>query len=200
MKKNQQFSKNTPISKLTMYLLLGITLSACSATPRQAENTQITNRQITTEQDITNHVDIEHIDIVQCNNHAQNIADHAESVASTAQYLAAAKAMNNCVTSALQNRSYKHNPEHKPVIMKMMAITALNFIKSGDVDTASREVERFKRVYPRQDLYFADYTSFLDTATALLSLEPLSASQVTSLNISRVLRNEIERKHYWLNH
>ena len=84
--------------------------------------------------------------------------------------------------------------------MKMMVVATLNFIKACDVITATREVNRFKRIYPHQDLYFEDYTSFLDTATALLSTEPLGASQMSSLNISRALRDEIERKHYWLNH
>jgi len=82
----------------------------------------------------------------------------------------------------------------------MMATATLNFIKSGNVLTANREVARFKRIYPSQDLYFEDYTSFLDTAEVLLSVEPMHSSQLSVLNISRSLKYEIERKYYWLNH
>jgi len=187
-----------PTSKVTLSILLAITLSACSATTTQQDEQPVAvnkNHDLQAETDSS------------CRDHARNIAKHAEATASTVQYLAAAKAMNNCVSSALQNRAYQgyenNNPQQKfqqETIMKMMAVATLNFIKGGDVNTATREVERFKRVYPNQDLYFKDYTSFLDTATALLSIEPLGASQISSLNISRVLRDEIERKHYWLNH
>lgn len=184
------FATKAPTSKGLLPLLLTIMLSACSTTAKQTNEqvVNLTNDQLNAE--INN----------QCQSHASNIAKHAESTASIAQYLAAAKAMNSCVDTALQKRNYKNNQSQQDTIMKMMAIATLNFIKAGDVVTATREVNRFKRIYPNQDLYFADYTSFLDTTTALLSKEPLHASQIISLNISRVLRDEIERKDYWLTH
>ncbi len=185
------FLTSAPASKVVIPLLLAITLSACSTTAKQTNEQPIVKHTTNKPQAATG---------TRCRDHARSIAKHAESVASTAQYLAAAKAMNNCVSTALQNRPYNNNQTQQETIMKMMAVATLNFIKAGDVTTATREVERFKRVYPNQDLYFKDYTSFLDTSTALLSTEPLGAAQISSLNISRVLRNEIERKHYWLNH
>lgn len=189
-KKN--FLTNMTTTKVTMCVLIAITMSACSTLPPQTPTqTQDINRNV--------EISIRQAD-ADCQDHAQSIANHAELIASSAQYLAAAKAMNNCIGSALQNRVYNDSDEHDVVIMKMMAVATLNFIKSGDVITASREIERFKRTYPNQDLYFEDYTSFLDTTTALLSLESLHSSQLSALNISRVLRDEIERKHYWLNH
>ncbi|MCJ8293952.1 MAG: hypothetical protein MJK15_06050 [Colwellia sp.] len=194
MSTKQKFLKDitTKIAtnKLTICLLLAITLSACSTLPAKTKSEDLDKN---TER-YTRQADID------CQIHAQSIANHAESTASSAQYLTAAKAMSSCVSNALKNSSYNHSKEQDDVIMKMMAITTLNFIKSGDVLTASREVDRFKRTYPNQDLYFEDYTSFLDTATALLTEEPLHSSQLSTLNISRVLRDEIERKHYWLNH
>jgi hypothetical protein len=161
-------------------------MSACSTLPPKVEN-QYSNKNIQQAN-------------ADCQNHAQSIANHAELIASNAQYLTAAKAMNTCVSSALQNRTYNDNDEYDDVIMKMMASATLNFMKSGDVTTATRELARFRRTYPDQDLYFEDYTSFLDTATALLSLESLHSSELSVLNISPGLRDEIERKHYWLNH
>ena len=183
------FLTNVTTDKLILPLILSVALSACSTTNEQPNNQPVVNNY--NEEKIKNDS--------RCRDHARSIAKHAESTASTAQYLAAAKAMNNCVSTALNNRIINDQSE-QDTIMKMMAVATLNFIKAGDVLTASREVARFKRIYPNQDLYFQDYTSFLDTATALLSSEPMGASQISSLNISRVLRDEIERKHYWLSH
>ena len=194
-------------NKVAIALLLSASLTACSSTsnsPAQADS--MTNQggksqSLASEQRAYQHAQQTN----QCEEHANRIANHAESIGSTAQYLAAAKAMNNCVSGALSNKEHQYNSQNnnqaqQDKIMKMMAVATLNFIKAGDTHTASREVERFKRVYPNQDLYFADYTSFLDTATALLSSQALAAEQLSSLNISRSLRDEIERKNYWLSH
>jgi len=193
-----QLLTKRPTSKYTLSLLLIFTLSASSTTSDSHDNQAASVNQNNTLQ--AGYI-ASNETTIKCQTHAKNIASHAEEVASTAQYLAAAKAMDNCVSSALQNRGYNNDkPTEQDNIMKMMAVATLNFIKAGDVITAAREVEKFKRIYPNQDLYFADYSSFLDTTTALLSIEPLAASQMSSLNISRALRDEIERKHYWLNH
>ena len=191
MTSKQHFFTSIVNKKLTLCVLFSITLSACSSTSQQADNS---NSHTSNRNYIALQTDIE------CQSHAQNIASHAESTASNAQYLAAAKALHLCISTALTSTSYNRTNEHELVIMKMMASATLNYIKSGDVITANREVDRFKRIYPSQDLYFEDYTSFLDTATVLLSVEPMHSSQLSSLNISRVLRDEIERKYYWLNH
>jgi len=191
MTSKQRFLTSIINKKLTICILFSITLSACTSTSQQTGNS---NSHTSNRNYIALQTDIE------CQNHAQNIASHAESTASNAQYLAAAKALHLCISTALTTTSYNRTDEHELVIMKMMAAATLNFIKSGNVITANREIDRFKRIYPSQDLYFEDYTSFLDTATVLLSVEPMHSSQLSSLNISRVLRDEIERKYYWLNH
>lgn len=185
-------SKNITAAKLTLSLLFAFTLTACSTTEQGQVQSAPVNKNMAEKTTMEANS--------RCQNHAKNIALHAETVGSTAQYLASAKAMNNCISTALQNRGYNSSQTQQDIIMKMMAVATLNFIKAGDVSTATREVERFKRIYPNQDLYFEDYTSFLDTATALLSTDDLSAAQMSSLNISRALRDEIERKNYWLNH
>ena len=193
MTTKQRFLTKMPTNKLTMALMLAISLSACSTTTSQQSPYQNLDSAKLANQSAD----------IECQTQAQNIANHAESAGSSAQYLSAAKAMNTCVSTALKSRAYNRSnntSEHDTVIMKMMAGATFSFIKSGDVISAKREVVRFRRSFPNQDLYFADYTSFLDTATALLAVEPLPSSQLSALNISRVLRDEIERKHYWLSH
>jgi|GEM_PF-1462006 len=193
MNTKAQLIKSMSSSKMALSLLFVFAISACSTTSKQAQTQPVPANNPSVEQ--TN-ADANY----RCQSHAKNIALHAETVASTAQYLASAKAMNHCISTALRNSTYNNDQTQQDSIMKMMAVATLNFIKAGDVITATREVERFKRTYPNQDLYFEDYTSFLDTATALLSTDNLGASQMSTLNISRALRDEIERKHYWLNH
>jgi hypothetical protein len=142
MTTKQNFLTKMTTHKLTMCLLVVITMSACSTLPPQTKN-----QYIERDDEIFNR-EAE----VDCREHAQSIANHAELIASSAQYLAAAKAMSSCVSRALQTRTYNHNDKQDDLIMKMMATATLNFIKSGDVITASLEVERFKHSYPNRDL------------------------------------------------
>jgi hypothetical protein len=59
---------------------------------------------------------------------------------------------------------------------------------------------QFKSAFPGQDLYFNDYSSLIDTATALLEPSSINAQKRMSLNISEQLREEVKRRQYWLNH
>jgi hypothetical protein len=143
--------------------------------------------------------------LAQCQQGADAIEQHAEKAASSAQYLNAAKTLMHCLVGLTPDNDSPKSPisfegNEQQAVMKIMASATLNFIKAGDVVSANEMVETFKIQHPKHDLYFSDYTSFLDTATALLTTDNLSAGQLSSLNISRALRYEIERKHYWLSH
>ena len=61
-------------------------------------------------------------------------------------------------------------------------------------------LQKIQSTFPNKDLYFADYSSFYDTATALLQQQQLSRHQLAALNISADLRTEIERHQFWLSH
>lgn len=168
------------------FVLLGLLLSGCSTTQPQQTPPAVT--KITP-------IPVQTID-AQCRQHAMAIENQANISGASAQYLAAANALISCTDGLHFSRK---SPERQQA-MQLNAVSTLNFIKGGDVVKARAMIEKFKRRYPRQDLYFADYTSFLDTSTALLSSESLTAPQLAALNISRRLRDEIERKHYWLSH
>jgi hypothetical protein len=81
-----------------------------------------------------------------------------------------------------------------------MALSVINFVKGGDIDGAQIALKKTQTKFPNKDLYFADYSSFFDTATALLEQQRLSRHQLAALNISSDLRTEIERHQYWLSH
>lgn len=173
--------------KTALVLALAITTSACSTT---GDN----NLQQVAPSNATQVVKPATELNGECQQHALAIADNASSTASRAQFLTSARALDHCVISDQLANVEKQNR------MQMIAISTLNFIKGGDVQKAADQLAMFKRQYPQQDLYFADYTSFVDSTTALLNMDKLSATALTSLNINRKLRAEIERNHYWLSH
>ena len=174
-------SKKVPVFTAGKWglVLLTLSLSACSSTSEQKQP-YATNQLID----------------AQCQQNALAIENQARISNSSAQYLAAANTLSSCIDGLDFD---KKSPEQKK-LMQLYAVSTLNFIKGGDVAKAQKMIDDFQHKYPQQDLYFTDYTSFLDTTTALLSSESLTAMQLSTLNISRKLRDEIERKHYWLSH
>jgi len=189
-----QYLAISPAKKLALAIVMSWTLSACSTTANDSKTTAVLTNQITPE--VSQAMSVEQL--VQCQQNADNIEQHAQSQASSAQYLNAAKTLRYCLIDLPP--TFAENGDKQQIVMKMMASATLNFIKAGDVVSAKEMVKSFKSQHPKHDLYFNDYTSFLDTAMALLTTESLSAGQLSSLNISRALRYEIERKHYWLSH
>jgi len=172
MQNEQQYQQQIPRVIIILFILLAIGLSACSTTSKVGRSS-----------------------LAQCQKNAMDIESHAQKSASQAQYLTAARALNHCLINTTSS-----NDEQQQLVMKTMAMSTINYIKGGDVTSASAMVEQFKQQYPMQDIYFSNYTSFLDTATALISSNDISSLQLSSLNISRELRQEIERKHYRLTH
>jgi hypothetical protein len=85
-------------------------------------------------------------------------------------------------------------------VMQLHALSIFNFIKGGDISQAKIAFVQFKTAFPGQDLYFNDYTSLVDTATALLEPSSVNAQKMVSLNISPELREELKRRQHWLNH
>lgn len=133
----------------------------------------------------------------QCQQYALNMAEHAEQSGASAQHVSAARALQQCVALPLP---LNVTDSEERAAMQLMAMTTLTYIKGGDVSSAMGQLASFKRTFPEQDLLLTDYTSFTDTATALLNGKTLSTQELAELNISRELRSELSRQHYWLNH
>jgi len=110
---------------------------------------------------------------------------------STAQYLAAANTLNSCLLQV--EGSYESVPVDEQ--MKIHALTVLDFIKGGDVSKAREQLSVFERNFPSRDLFFNDYSSFLDTVNALLD-----GNQSAALNVNQSLKSELNRQHYWASH
>ncbi|PAJ75169.1 hypothetical protein CJF42_06675 [Pseudoalteromonas sp. NBT06-2] len=131
-----------------------------------------------------------------CKHNALALDNAARTSRSTAQYLASARLLSNCISDF----SHKMPLQLSQNVMQLHALSIFNYIKGGDVSQAKIAFVQFKSAFPGQDLYFNDYTSLIDTATALLEPSTINEQQMVSLNISTQLRDELKRRQYWLNH
>lgn len=163
-------------------------ISACSSTTKNEANVQVNNHH-------TNNGYYQSMDGA-CEQQAIEMNSFAQQSGQAPQYLAAAKAMLRCVKGI---QFPKGHPDADKAL-RLMALSVINLVKGGDIDAAHIALKKTQSKFPDKDLYFADYSSFFDTATALLKQEDLSRHQLAALNISTDLRTEIERHQYWLSH
>lgn len=188
----------TPIPKFSLsgYLCLAFTsatllLSGCSTTPNNANASSERNRFIASENVIAPAIDrIE----MTCHSAVLQRENSVGLSAGAAQQIALAKAATRCFENKI---FYPQHPDNQTA-MQLNALAVVNFIKAGESEMAEHSLDNFRRQFPQQDLLFADYTSFVDTAIALLEYNDLSAHQLQTLNINRALRNELKRQQYWL--
>lgn len=135
-----------------------------------------------------NFVRIDHNCIVQVNEQQQ-----ALEIAQASQYLSLANTASFCI------KDIAFSPQHPDVqtAMQFNALAFVNFVKAGDMQAASSSLIAFRQNFPQQDLFFDDYSSFVDTATTLVKQHTLSQQQVDLMNINQALRTEIRRQHDW---
>jgi hypothetical protein len=172
--------------RVLFVLLTAAFISACSSTTKSEPSLLISN--------INNNY-YQTIDAA-CEQQAIKMDSFAQQSGQAAQYLASAKAMLRCVNGI---QFPKGHPDADKAL-RLMALSVMNFVKGGDIDGAQVALRKTQSKFPDKDLYFADYSSFFDTATALLEQQTLSRHQLAALNISADLRTEIERHQYWLSH
>lgn len=174
-------------------------LSACMSSPKATiESTALepSNNNVIIDGANAYSKSTDHINVfTRCKNTADGMALSAAKSKSQAQYLNAAKVYRTCSTN---HQLSSQDSSKTSLTMRLYVLSTMNFIKGGDLNSAKNMVERFKQRFPQQDFYFANYTSFLDTAEALLHSENTSAQLLATLNISAGLRQELLRKDYWL--
>jgi hypothetical protein len=178
--------------KLIAFLALLALLGGCSSTSSQVQEPLPSNSPLTVSAGPVKAL----IDQV-CYSQAEKIAAAAETSGSMAQYLSAGRYMQSCLQNPM---SAPLDNSQSQAVMQLMAKATVNFIQGGDIAAAQQQLRRFEQRFPDQDLYLPDYTSFRDTASALLNKHSSSANQLAQLNISRELREELERQAYWLSH
>lgn len=117
----------------------------------------------------------------------------AQDQTDLSQYLALANTAQYCVGDI------QYSPQHPDVetAMQFSALALVNFVKAGDIQSASLALAEFRTKFPQQDLLFDDFTSFVDTATVLVNQQDITPHQLTYLNINPTLRAEITRQRKW---
>lgn len=160
-------------------IMVSILTSACTST-----QSQLTNQLNTTP--VFERMNEQCIESVI---HQQSMLENANP----AQYLSLANTAEHCVGNIA------FSPQHPDtqIAMKFSALAIMNLIKAGDIEAASNGLAKFRAIFPQQDLLFDDYSSFVDTATALLKQQDLSSHQLALLNINPKLRGELTRKRQW---
>lgn len=174
--------------KILFVIMSAAIISACSSTTKSEPMMPDTNVPINNDY----YQSIE----PSCEEQAMGMDRSAQQSGQAAQYMASAKAMLRCVQGIQFSKGHPDADKG----LRLMALSVINFVKGGDIDGAQIALKKTQSKFPNQDLYFADYSSFIDTATALLEQHKLTRHQLAALNISADLRTEIERQQYWLSH
>ncbi|BDX06385.1 hypothetical protein [Planctobacterium marinum] len=176
---NQQNSFNRASNAIVLASVL--VLSACSSTSSTPTITELPVHRIDQ----------------QCRNQAQSVQQSASDTANGAQFNYAAELYLRCIPHGAM---LDWSEADKQDGMQMMALATLNFVKGGQVKKAKTTLADMRSRFHGRDLYLSDFTSFTDTLTALIEGPKLSVSELAALNISRTVRDEIERQQYWLSH
>ncbi|WP_339721949.1 hypothetical protein [uncultured Paraglaciecola sp.] len=168
-------------------------ISGCSSTTKSEPSLPISNN--------SNHAPYIPTDYYQsidgaCEQQAMEMDSFAQQSGQAAQYLASAKVMLRCVNGI----QFPSGHPDADKALRLMAMSVINLVKGGDINAAHVALRKTQSKFPNKDLFFADYSSFFDTATALLEQQKLTRHQLAALNISAELRTEIERHQYWLSH
>lgn len=169
------------VNKMIAGVLFAVVLlSGCNIT------NQTNNAAVSTSLSVSERMNTQCIEQVYAQKAAQNQSDlsHFLALANTAQY---------CVGDI------QYSPQHPDIetAMQFSALVVVNFVKAGDIKSASAGLNEFRARFPQQDLLFDDYTSFVDTATVLVKQQEITPYQLTYLNINPTLRAEITRQRKW---
>jgi len=172
--------------RLLCVLIVSALLSACASPGQQQPSSVVAPARDETVQST----------FLACKQDALALDASARKQQSSAQYLAAAKTLNQCLLEIDSHRSDIPIDER----MKMHALTVLDYLKGGDVAQARVQLTAFEMSYPNNDLYFDDYTSFVDSFRVLLSNNSTRMANGNPLNINPILKSEQNRRRYWLAH
>lgn len=132
----------------------------------------------------------------QCRSEAMAMDSSAQRQQSTAQYHRAAVLFEHCVNT------YSIYAEDIPAddMIELQALSVLGYIKAGELELASRQLQLMQSAFPHHDIYLQDGSSFIDSMTLLLTANITNQTQQRLLNTSKAVTSEFKRRQYWLHH
>jgi len=138
---------------------------------------------------------------LRCKQDGMLLSQSARETKSSAQYAASAKTLDQCLTDIDEYRDIAPVASIESVEQRMQvhALTVLNYVKAGDIKHAKLQLRAFELSYPGRDLYFSDYTSFVDSLTLLLGIDTFEGRRKV-FNVNPTLASEVSRYRYWQRH
>ena len=109
-------------------------------------------------------------------------------------YLASARLIEKCEAELGPEAATVAQEER----MRAYALSVLDYLKGGDVQSSRANLETFKRTFAGHDLYLANGASFIDTMELLTGGKSVpSPYEVSLLNVNRDVRAELQRVRFW---
>ncbi len=133
-------------------------------------------------------------DYRKCRDEALKLDGLAHASGDRTKYLASARVLEKCESALGPEAAGIAHDER----MRAYGLSILNYLRGGDMAAARNNLDRFKRTFAGNDLYFADGSSFRETMQALLGQRAdRDFGQFSMLNVSRDLKEEMRRLQYW---
>ena len=180
---------NIKIFQFTLILLALTTLGACS----------LEEKKTNTVSDFHKHRSAEIAAMRQfrtCADEGKTLDQKASTSGGSGAYLASANVLKQCEAEIHPN----HNSIATEERMQAYALAIQNYVKGRDIASARSALKKFKIKFSGKDFYYPDGTSFILTMETLLGMhDEMSFGQFSSLNISKTLKKEMRRLHYWKN-
>ena len=169
--------------RIPTFLLCTLIVAGCSTQPAAPPPTD-------------HHLDQIRADFSQCREQAYDMDASARAQQSAAQYQTAAGLFQRCV----ENFSDYHQIVAAEDMLVLQALSVLDYLKAGNVESAREQLHVLRRAFPHHDLYLADGSSFVDSMALLLESSSDISTRTQLLNTNRTLAKEFKRREYWLQH
>ena len=182
-------------------LMIPLLLAACATAPQPpitiaplSDKQQFEQKQIAAASNAMEQ-------FLRCKQDGVLLDKSAQEKKSSAQYAASAKTLDQCLADIDEYRDVAPiaSIEFIEKRMQVHALTVLNYFKAGDIKHAKLQLRAFELSYPGRDLYFSDYTSFVDSLSLLLGVDTV-ASRRKVFNVNSTLASEVSRYRYWQRH
>ena len=129
-----------------------------------------------------------------CVDDALKLDAEARAQSNPGGYIASARLIEKCEAELGPEAATVAQEER----MRAYALSVLNYLKAGDVQSSRANLETFKRTFAGYDLYLANGASFTDTMELLTGGKSVpSPYEVSLLNVNRDVKTELQRVRFW---
>jgi len=129
-----------------------------------------------------------------CIDDAMKVAEDARRQGHAAGYGRSAQIIEKCEADVGPEATTLAQEER----MRAYAVSVLNYVKAGDLASARRNLETFKKSFDGHDLYLSDGSSFVDTMTVITAAKDYARPhRIAMMNVSQDLRTEMQRVAFW---